>query len=235
MKEQAIQKINKIGKIGHIVTKISKVLVIISIVATFIGGIVLEVLPKDLINVKLNGQALVSVDVSDIKKFSNDTQEDLIENFDEEKKDGKIYLNGNNYYIDSYAVDENGFDLQCNASLATINTRDIAEICFIVCFYLVISLVSLIFFDKICKSLMTCESPFDEVVIKNLQNFSFSLIPWVVVANIKNVIYKLLISPSASIALNFNIGIVCVVLVILALSYIFKYGAMLQQESDETL
>jgi len=42
-------------------------------------------------------------------------------------------------------------------------------------------------------------------------------------------------SGSSKVSLSINIAVVFTIVVIFALTYIFKYGAVLQQESDETL
>jgi hypothetical protein len=42
-------------------------------------------------------------------------------------------------------------------------------------------------------------------------------------------------SGAPKVTLSINLAVIFTVLVIFALAYIFKYGAVLQQESDETL
>jgi hypothetical protein len=82
-------------------------------------------------------------------------------------------------------------------------------------------LIALIFGQKLAKALSVCDSPFEEKVIKAMMNFGKSLIPMAV-------FFVLLYGLS-------GVGTALAVLVVILFIQIFKYGAKLQQESDETL
>ena len=64
---------------------------------------------------------------------------------------------------------------------------------------------------------------------------TIALIPWTIVSTIINSILDSAKSGSASVSITLDLGVVLIVLAVLVLVYIFKYGAVLQQESDETL
>lgn len=68
-----------------------------------------------------------------------------------------------------------------------------------------------------------------------MKNLAISLIPWVVLSNISDMFLQYIMTGNYNIALSINLKIVLVIVLIFALIYIFKYGAVLQQESDETL
>jgi hypothetical protein len=86
----------------------------------------------------------------------------------------------------------------------------------------------------LCKAFAKCNSPFDEEVIKKMRLFAISLIPWSVFSMLGNYMIAYM-SGSPKVNLSINIAVVFTIVVIFALTYIFRYGAVLQQESDETL
>ena len=100
---------------------------------------------------------------------------------------------------------------------------------------MIMTLVTIHFIKNLCKEIKVCESPFSEGVITNIKRLAYSLIPWVFISGITDSIVGSAFTGKVSIDLNIQLGMVMVVLIVLALAYIFRYGAVLQQESDETL
>ena len=65
MKEEAISKMNKIGKIGSIIAKIMKIILIVALVVCIVVTIAVAILPENLVNLKVNGEAEIGIDVSE--------------------------------------------------------------------------------------------------------------------------------------------------------------------------
>ena len=116
-----------------------------------------------------------------------------------------------------------------------LTTRGVAAIIVLATLALVMTFVTLIFVDGLCKAFRDCQSPFEEVVIKKMQYFAYSLIPWTLVTTVSNSITDTIVNQKFSISFTINLGVVIIVLAFIILVNIFKYGAVLQQESDETL
>ena len=95
-------------------------------------------------------------------------------------------------------------------------------------------IVVLVFIEKLCKSFQKCESPFEDEVLLNLKNFSISMIPWAIVSTLGGEIATLMTDGDVVFG-GIDLTYVFIALVIIGLTFIFKYGAMLQKESDETL
>lgn len=93
--------------------------------------------------------------------------------------------------------------------------------------------VTVTFIIKLCKEFKTCETPFSEGVIKRMKQVGYSMLPWFIVFPTAEAAANFMVTNNLNISLD--IGMLIMALVVLALTYIFKYGAMLQQESDETL
>ena len=106
---------------------------------------------------------------------------------------------------------------------------------FIVSIWLALELVVLFFLKRICKALSVCETPFSETVIDSMQKLSISLIPVFVYSLFKDSLIESLMYGEMSLGIEFDFFTVLMVVLVFLLTFIFKYGAMLQQESDETL
>ena len=100
---------------------------------------------------------------------------------------------------------------------------------------LVALLITLIFAGKLCKAFRDCESPFEENVVKQLNALAFSLLPWVVLDSLTESVTESIFTNTFNLFIGVDLGMVMIIFFIFVLAYIFKYGAVLQQESDETL
>lgn len=61
------------------------------------------------------------------------------------------------------------------------------------------------------------------------------MIPMAFVSSITNSVIQSISSNRIYLNWNVDLTVVIAILLVFAMAYIFKYGAMLQQESDETL
>lgn len=235
MKEQAILKINKVGKIGTIVVTVIKVFLIIGMIGTLIGGIACACLPKDLVSMTFSGDAKVNVNLDAVEKLTGKRiSEDDVDKF--LKKSGKLSVDGKTYMMGTSKVEGENLVIDTKAdSFLKIGLNQVIGVCICVFLILAISLVTLTFFGMLCKSFRDCKSPFDENVIDKLQKFAFSLIPWTFINSLAASIVNFIFGKTGRISVDLNLSTVFVVLVVFALAYIFKYGAILQKESDETL
>lgn len=229
MKEQAIQKINKIGKISSIFALIAKILVGIGLVLTIVGAVACFMIPRDLVNVTTAGTMEVEMDLSSIGIVaSQEEQEAMMASLQGELEDGEEEL----AVID---VTENKIVFGGEMEKETLSMRDAGWAIVMAAIMMIMTFVTLCFVSALCKAFRDCQSPFEENVIKKMQNLAISLIPWCVVSSVADSIFDSIINRKPSISITVDLGIVLIVLVVLVLVYIFKYGAVLQQESDETL
>ena len=67
------------------------------------------------------------------------------------------------------------------------------------------------------------------------QNLAYSLIPWAFFTTVSDGMVTGMMTGKTQFNVGVDLGMVLVIVIIFALTYIFKYGAVLQQESDETL
>ncbi len=231
MKNEAISKINKFGRIGNTIALVSKILVGICIAFLMVAAIIGFVLPKDFLNVKLSTNVEMDVNMDSFGMSFTDEelaekQAELVAAAEEDKEDyvvTKIEVAGHNVAITEKAEDIN------------LTIRNMAWLVLLLVVGLIMIMVVLCFASSLCKAFCDCETPFEDKVIKKMQNLAFSLIPWVFVSSVVDSVVDSFTNNMVALTLNIDLGVVLIILIVFVLVYIFKYGAVLQQESDETL
>lgn len=236
MKENAISKINLIGKVGQIIANIFIGFLGFAALLMLIGTIVIAFLPKDLITFSVNGHATMDINLSSIGQVLDTAAiEEATDVFTKESNNMELNMNGSVYTMDEFSITEDAISFGGYANGITFTSGNLFTVFLTVLASLTFSIVTLCFISSLCKAFKNCVSPFDENVIKKLQYFAFSLVPWVIMSSITNSVASGMFSGNYSINFGIDLKMVFVILVILALTFIFKYGAILQQESDETL
>lgn len=236
MKTEAITKINKMGKAGAILALITKIFLGIGLAGCLIGLIATLVLPKDLVQVHMNGTADVMLNLSNFGEniFGDAEVENQIA--DNVTKNANITYAGNHFEVSEVKTEDSQMAIKATGELTNFNIRSCAWALVGAIINLVLLFVSTVFAGKLAKSFRDCTSPFEENVIRNMKAFAYSLIPWSVISSVVGYFCtKIWMSGSTGFDFSIDISIIVIVLVMLALAYIFQYGAVLQQESDETL
>lgn len=237
MKETAIKKINKVGHISLIITKIARILLIIGLVGAIIGEVALWFLPNDLFKVQVGGETTVVVSKQAILKFTpSETDADVIKEIDDYIKSGTLKVDGDEYAFADFSVDNDSIimngGVQAPAIITISNIRGAVGVAIAV---ITCSLILFKFLSALCKALSVCETPFDEVVSDKLTRFAYALLVYVVVKGVLTGIISSLFAGAVSIDFNIDLSAILLGLGIYGLTVIFKYGAILQRESDETL
>lgn len=230
MKNENIMKINMLGKISRIILIIMKIALIIGIVGCLFASVVTLALPKDEV-FTATGTASAQITVDDSTKFF--ITSDIINiggiKFSTmnklQKYEDKWGIFGTDVNVKVDETESNGkviYDI--TADLDAKNSKSIVFTMFLTCIigavFCAIMLVVVIFGGKLAKALETCESPFEDNVIKSIRNFAFSLIPLAVVYLSEG---------------GINATAIVLIIAVIIFSYIFRYGAELQKESDETV
>ena len=96
-------------------------------------------------------------------------------------------------------------------------------------------LVIFCFGEAMCKAFATCETPFEENVIKKMNHLAVALIPWGIISPMLISAMEGFMQGGLHLDFTIDMGLVVIVLIVFLLVHVFKYGAILQQESDETL
>jgi len=238
MKNINIKKINDLGTIGKIVSVIIKVIAIIAMVISLILGVTAALAPDDYISTKGKIEFNTVTDCSSpFISRSNEEDDELsfkIKAFGIEVEPERIFneaeILGLKIKSESQDTQDSSTpDIVTTESLTTIegNTGKLIKafmigVSALIFIFSLLLLISISFAKKLFVSLEKCDTPFSEEVVNNLTRFAYSLVPWGIFSFGTN-------------GAGGGIGVVMVIVVVAILTSVFKYGAELQRESDETL
>lgn len=225
MKEEAIKKINKMGKISSVLALICKIFVGMGLFFLLVGTLICFLLPESFVQFGMGTAVDIMLDMDSIgETISPADAETLKKDFENDSEDPVEVTVDNNVIHFSEMDDE-----------MVVTMRDMAWMLLVLTLSLIMTMVTLCFISALCKAFRDCETPFEDNVIKKMQNFAYSLIPWALISTVTESAGNSFMTNKPSLTLSVDLGVIIVVLVIFVLVHIFKYGAVLQQESDETL
>ncbi|MBE5865695.1 MAG: DUF2975 domain-containing protein [Lachnospiraceae bacterium] len=249
MKEQAIQKINKVGKISYIITVICKILVIAGLVCSVASAVICFSQPAESMRVTQRSAMIVEMskealgqDITDAELAEMHAALESGEQMQvQQVRNGmmgsglNMVSTGQTFVPVAMDVTEDRVTIDMMTDGATYTMHDLAVLSLLMAVVLAMSIVTLTFIESLCKAFRNCATPFEEEVIKKMQRLAICLIPWTLISSIGDTITNSMMSGGMSWSFSVDLGVVLLVVIVLILVYIFKYGAVLQQESDETL
>ena len=238
--ENSIQtKVNKIGRAGRIVSIVLIVLLSIGAFSLLLAGGVCAVLPEDTVEVSfrpnadvLVGRSILGQEWGRIDEIVAEAQEALTGKYGEviqfEKTDRGLLIR-----LDRLMEEGEVFRLRNALGAIWAGLVGIAS-----------AIVALVMFLKLSDAFRVCRSPFDEAVIRRMNIFAWTLIVCAVVGSFAGSAAQsaVMAFQNAGIhvgAKNFGVSLdlypIFAALIVFFLCMVFRYGAQLQQEADETL
>lgn len=227
MKNDFVQKINKMGKIGHTVSKICSVILYIATVCCVVGGVLLSLVPKDSVMVTTSHQAEIKMDMT------HSIMPNLV-GIDTEA-DGSFELDGIKY--DQFDITET-LGEQYAVAKSTPHTYSLKDMLWVVIAGGILCLAMINAFRKITalfELFMECETPFTVEIADYFKKVAVAFIPAVVAGWLMEAATEWVATGVFDLVIGIDLTMVLVVVVVLMMSEIFRYGVMLQTESDETL
>lgn len=217
-----VKRINTLGKVSKIILIIMRIFCIVGMVVTIVSGIFcIAVLPSDNTAITSNGNASFEM-VVDTNRLPSSIS--FFEDEDITNESFKLF--GTKFTLKDNITDNDGIqtytmNAEFDSPNSTIFRYGVAGACFAAAIYFAFTLIVVIFAGKLAKALEKCQSPFEESVTKAMKHFALSLlIPLAFMIGEKGIM---------------NLSVFLAILAVIIFSYIFSYGAKLQQESDETL
>ena len=223
MKNEVILKINKMGKAGEIIAKIIKIILIIAAVACIVGSGLLMMVPREAASITMSHDAVFkfNLDYDHIMEMDSDMAE--------------FELNGITYNADKITTDGNQLSADLTSDETTVYVKDGLWVLIAAIIFIAYCIVAAHLVEKLCNTFRDCETPFTEAISDQLKKVAISLIPVAVLAPIVENGVDGFMTGQVNIELSVDLLAVLLVIMIFMLSAIFRYGASLQQESDETL
>lgn len=236
MKSEVIAKVNKIGKIGFIITKVSKVLLTVGFIGCIVGAVLLAMVPKDFVTITVAGDAVIDVNLEKTPLFNVISLSSLekLEDFGAEIN-SEWDINGVSYDVVSAEQNGNTITMSAKAEPYKLNIGGLSWTLIPAMIAIAACYVVLHFTGKLCETFQHCKTPFTDEIVKGIRNLAISIIPMALISSVVENITRYAFSGDTDFVLGVDVMTVVLVVLIFMLASIFKYGAMLQQESDETL
>lgn len=224
MKEEAIRRINKLGHAGQIIANICKVLLIIGAALLLLSAGLLAAIPKGAVTLSTADAMDINVNVPVFTGWmGGNWQQELLS-----AGDLNLTLEGQPAEIERT---DTGFRIVTRDQGQTLDLHRLSYRLLLLVLLLAAVTVTMFLAASLCKSLRYCQTPFSEDIVSKLRRVAWSLIPWAVLSWSADPAYLL----RGNLSLGIDLKTVLLILIILALAFVFRYGAMLQKESDETL
>ena len=224
-------KVNRIGKAGKIVSIILIILLSIGALALVLGGIACAILPKDLVEVNLRPVVDVKVDKelmgtewANIDKLLDEAQKKAGEEFE----GAGVALEKTDKGLTVHVDPKDEADV-------TFGLRDANRAIWAGLVGIASAIVTLVMFLKLCQAFEACRTPFDEPVIQRMNTFAWTLLVCAVVSCFARGAVSAILSGWQRMSFNLNLTSVFTALMVFFLCMVFRYGAQLQKEADETL
>ena len=233
-KESILKKIRKFGTIGYRFSKIAMILSGVLLFCSLLFTIIFALVKRDAILFRSSGQEIIEVNVSGMPI----KEEGLEERWQEIIDRGATFPNIRNdyeYRLTNIILDNDIVKIVSTTQEEIFDVQDFSLIFFILSVWLTIEMAVLYYVIKICKFLSVCESPFHENMTMLLKNFNISLIVLTIYSSFGDSLINSIAKGCFAVTMDINMISILAVVMVFGLSVIFKYGAMLQQESDETL
>ncbi|MBQ8280078.1 MAG: DUF2975 domain-containing protein [Roseburia sp.] len=234
MKNENVTKVNQIGKAGRIIANIAKVVISIGAIACLVSGLILMVLPDDMVVIHMDGKATVEINMPV-------TAEGMIVSEDGPTAvvvgdiSGALEMNGVEYGVVGMTPTEKGVMVEAEADSYTLKFNQLTNTVFLAAINCAAIWVVMHFISKLCKLFEECETPFTEEIVQALKKLAIALIPMAFFSNMASSVTDSIMTGNVNIVIGVDMTTVLLVLLVFMLSAIFSYGTTLQQESDETL
>lgn len=222
-----ITRIQKLSRAVGIISKIMCVLLIIGFVVLTIGSLVLYIIPSDFLSVRMDGAALVDVNLDwvpgdwDLTEY----EEDILD--DNDNADAVLQVGPRSLKVMANADD-----------VLLLTGHRIATLLLVAMVFLAGLFVVLQFVIRLCSSLQKSPTPFTPDILRQLKGLGWALVAWAVVPGLLGSLVMALMHISAdqvNISIHLDLDSILLALFFLVLVYVFEYGTQLQRQSDETL
>ncbi len=236
-------KVNRIGLIGQIVSIVLIILMSVSIVALAAGNVILALLPKDAVTVGVKTDMDVTVSDALIGPFKDQITDQMLE-----EANISMRVNGTEFSDIALEKADGGLMMRAATDRIALNLSQFGKTMLAGLIYCVCVLVVFIFLKRLSDGFRRCDTPFAADVVKRMNVFAWVLLGCAVVSSfaesiantlmMRNMDLEFSLNPAnlnSGFHFSLNLAPIFVALVVLFLTMIFRYGAQLQQESDETL
>lgn len=230
------KKVNGIGLAGKIVSIIMIVCMGLGCFGLLAGTIFFAVIPKDAVLLDVNP----SFDVILSKElFGNYYVKITDEDMDELNRRFNDEINIDNSPVEMTASETDaGIVMAVKTQTYRFSVSQLVSVCISNFLRCAAMLVVFVFLLRLANAFRVCESPFEDGVIKRMMTFAWVLLGCAVLMGVSftgNITGMGIYSKLGGLSYSVRFAPVLIALIVLFLASVFRYGAKLQKEADETL
>ncbi|MBR6922585.1 MAG: hypothetical protein IKH51_10350 [Clostridia bacterium] len=226
------RRINVLGKICRIISMIIIVFLIIGASASLIASVTLMVIPQNGLQADVSGSAKVEIYGDLIDKLPDG----MLKNIAKSIQEGAVNFSINSNSVNGLTQSGDTVTLDASGDVTHLTFRKIGMSLLFSSMTIGLLIYVFIMLRKLMREFEICDSPFSDGVVKAMTGFAISLIPYTVLKPaFSKLAGSLLTSGNLNVDFSLDLTMAFFALVIILLIFIFKYGASLQKESDETL
>lgn len=249
----ATSKFRIFGKAGRIITTVLTVTALLITLCCGIATAFAASLPEDALTVSVTENTTISFNKKSFNSlwaiiggrfgYSGESDPDYVfgENGSEvtppenEKFEAELKL-FNRYYASAELHSEgNAKVMEAESSPAEYDAKNLVKVFAFATLLAAAATVSLWMLRRLFAVLTKCDSPFCDEAVTKMRSFAFSLLPVAVFASVSETMLQSFFSAGRSSDISIQWGVLIAFVVTLALVSVFRYGVLLQKESDETL
>ncbi len=230
--DKSVRRIKAIGKVCRILSTVMMVLMIIGTAGLVVAGTVLAVIPQSAISAEVSGSADVTVSGDWVDRIPDDQ----IGMIPEKIEEGSFAFRINGDKVKDVERDGDKIVLHAEGDAKQFTLRKVGFA--LLCYALIPGTLIAVFvmLRRLMKAVESSESPFTDSVVKGMTGLAISLIPYAVLKPLASALGKgLIIGGEADFSFGVDLTTAFAALVVILIIMIFKYGAAIQKESDETL
>ncbi len=234
MENKFKSKINGIGLVGYIITIILIVATICAMVADGIGIVAASSVASENVEVQINSDIAVTSSSNILSKLDKFVGVDGIDDLSEIEEDATVETEDSDISSITLQKDGDAYILNVQQDAVTFTAGKLIAALVVSFIYLASIVVMLYMLKALMKAFRACDTPFSADIIKKMERFAYSLIPYAALSMLSESFWNYFMV-NDSFDFDLNITKVFIVVFVFILCMIFKYGAELQRESDETL
>lgn len=242
MEESIKKKVNRIGLAGQVISIILIILMAVMCFVCLLGGVTLAVLPDDAVTIGATADMDILVGKGLIGKYMDQIPDDPTE------LDAAMSVNGKDYKNLTMEKTESGLVIRAGAVRMEYRIKRLMSAVFSGLVYCAAMLIIFIYLKRLSDGFRHCNTPFSDDVIHRMTAFAWALLIGSVVAGVAEAVGNAMINRTLDLSfslnpaefnhgfqISFRFAPILIALIVLFLTIIFRYGARLQKEADETL
>lgn len=233
MNNKGIEKIKTAGTIGYIA---SILLIVVSITAMVFTGIVTAgavAVSGDNIEVNVSSDIDITSSGNFLGKLNKFIKLDGVDDLSSLTENPSKAVDGGEFSDLKVTEKDGGLVISAKSNEISFGMKRVIVALVFTFLFLGAATVMLEMLKYLMKALKSCETPFCDSVIKWMTRFGYSLIPLVVIKSVCDAVWSSI--TGGEIDFSLDLSSILIFAVVYVLIIIFKYGAQLQRESDETL